>query len=139
MDRARYEQYLSLFNTQDYDGILDFWAPKFSCMMGTDELFSTPEGLKKFYSFMHDHVKEEIFIDHYLADDTRVFAEARVRITGKKAMTAEAIAEAGFTTLLPIEQGTVIDIPQFIHYHLVDGRFATATCLIAGIPAVSTI
>jgi hypothetical protein len=136
MDRARYDQYLGHFNNRDYDKVLEFWAPKFTCMMGDKVLFGSPKELKAFYGFLHDYVEEMIFIDHFLSSAELLFMEARVMITGKKAMTTEIINASGFTTLTPINEGAIIEIPQLIHYHLRDGKFISAVCLISAPPII---
>jgi len=139
MIREKYEEYLTAFNGRNYDKLLEWWAPNFSCMLGDKELFSTPAELKSFYGFLHDYADEEIIVDHYLSNADCLFLEVRVRITGRKEMSAEIIAESGFHTLTPIEKGMVIEMPQIIHYHLRDGKFVSAVCLISAPPTVSFV
>ena len=134
MTRDQYQRYLDSFNGRDYDKVLEFWAPEFCVRVQGEVLFDSPASLKKTYAFLHDHVKEEIFVRHFLGDDDKVFMEADVRITALKTITAEALASAGIRGIMPIEAGGAIDIPQFIHYHLENGRFKTGVCLVSGPP-----
>ena len=134
MNRNDYQHYLDSFNGRDYDKVLAFWAPQFVVTVQGEVLFDSPERLKQVYTFLHDHITEEIFVQHYLADGDKVFLEAIVRITANKTITAEALAAQNIRGIMPIEAGVAIDIPQFIHYHLENGRFKTGTCLVSGVP-----
>jgi hypothetical protein len=134
MQRHQYQQYLDSFNDCDYDKVLAFWAPEFVVTLQGEVLFDSAESLKRTYAFLHDHVTEEIFVQHYLADADKVFLEAIVRITAHKSITAQALATHGIRGVLPMEAGVAIDIPQFIHYQLEKGRFKTGACLISGVP-----
>lgn len=139
MNRAQYQQYLDSFNGMDYDKVLEFWAPEFCVYVQGQVLFDSPESLKRTYAFLHSHVTEEIFVKHFLSDDKAIFMEADVRITAKKTITQQALDEAGIKAIMPIDAGMAVDIPQFIHYHLEDGKFKTGVCLVSGPPvAVST-
>jgi hypothetical protein len=134
MQRDKYQQYLDSFNDRDYDKVLAFWAPEFLVTLQGEVLFDSAESLKRTYGFLQDHVSEEIFVQHYLADADKVFLEAIVRITAHKSITAEALAAHRIRGVLPIEAGVAIDIPQFIHYHLEKGRIKTGACQISGVP-----
>lgn len=136
MKLSTYQQYLQSFNGRDYESVLEFWAPNFTCTMGDKILFGSPAELKKFYSFLHAYIDEFIQIDRFLSDENNLFMEARVRITAKRTMTREIIDDSGFHTLTPIEEGTVLDLPQIIHYHLENGKFILANCLMAGPPTM---
>jgi hypothetical protein len=35
-----------------------------------------------------------------------------------------------------MEAGVTLDIPQYIHYQLENGRFKTGTCLVSGPPLI---
>jgi len=132
--RDQYQQYLDSFNGMDYDRVLEFWAPQFCVWVQGQILFDSPDSLKRTYAFLHAHVTEEIFMKHFLSDQNNVFMEADVRITARQTMTQEALDEAGIRAIMSIEAGTAIDIPQFIHYHLENGKFKTGVCLVSGPP-----
>lgn len=134
MDRARYQDYLDSFNGMDYDRVLEFWAPEFCVYVQGEVLFDSPESLKRTYGFLHSHVTEEIFVEHFLSNDELVFMEASVRISAFRTITAEALAEHQVRGIMPIEAGVTLDIPQCIHYHLENGRFRTGICLVSGPP-----
>lgn len=136
MNREQYEQYLTLFNDKDYDSVLAFWAPEFQVIVQGQVMMDSPESLKDTYAFLHEHVTEEVLVDHYLSDDTCIFMEARIRVRCFKTVTQEALDAAGVVGVMPIDEGVAYDIPQFIHYHLENGKFKKAVCVVTA-PSVS--
>lgn len=136
MDRHRYDDYCQLFNARDYDGVLEYWHDEFECFVGDQLLFSNGPELKKVYGFLHSHVDESVIVDRYLSDDRNLFMEARVRLRCFHSMTEDIIRASGLTNLLPIEAGVCLDIPQVIHYHIEDGKFKKALCLVVGAPTL---
>jgi hypothetical protein len=137
MTPEHYQTYLDSFNDANYDHVLEFWAPSFEVWVQGELLFDSPESLKKVYGFLHSHVKEEIEVLHFLSDNDKIFMEANVKITALKTITAEALAEEQVKGIMPIEAGVVMVIPQFIHYHLEDGKFKSGVCLVSGPPLIS--
>ncbi len=130
MDYKGYTDYLASFNVGDYDKVLSYFTPeKALCVLNGQKLFGTPEELRSFYGFLHSYVHEEILVDRFVADTDNVFIECCVRITGKKDMTQKDIDDSGFSNLQPIVRGQVIEMPQFIHYHLKGGLFEEVICL----------
>lgn len=129
MNRSVYDEYLRRFNAKDYAGVLDYYAEEFEIafagvhIRGRDELF-------RFYEFLHRHVKESITVTEFVADDNLVALEGIVRIEGIRELTADALAQAGYPRLHPIQVGQVIEIPQLIHYKLRDGKFIRAVCAV---------
>jgi SnoaL-like domain len=129
MDRQTYDGYLRLFNARDYDGVLEWFAPRFEVRFAGYCLDSRQQ-VKDFYRFLHAYVREEIFVDRFVGDAHTVALEARVQLTGLKALPPEAARAAGFERLLAPPPGATIVIPQFIHYHLEGGKFARALCAV---------
>jgi len=130
MTREEYDQYLLSFNGKDYSKVLEYWAPEFEVIVQGQLLFNSPETLVKTYGFLHDRVKEEVFVQEFMSDDDKIFMEAIVRITAKQTITAEDLEREGINGIMPIDAGTVVDIPQFIHYHLENGKFKKGVCLV---------
>jgi hypothetical protein len=130
MTREDYDQYLLSFNGKDYSKVLQYWAPEFEVIVQGQLLFNSPETLIKTYGFLHDRVKEEVFVQSFLSDKDKIFMEAIVRITAKQTITAEDLAREGINGIMPINEGDVVDIPQFIHYHLEHGKFKKGVCLV---------
>lgn len=129
MNRQSYDAYLARFNSRDYHGVLEFYAPSFEVKFAGIAL-RTPEELLRFYGFLHQYVNETISVDEFVSDDRLLVLEARVRIEGVKDLSADALRQAGYEGLVPIRAGQVVEIPQFIHYHLVNGKFVKAVCAV---------
>ncbi len=137
MRREAYERYLELFNAKDYEGVLSHFAPEFELVFA-GHVFRTPDEVRRFYTFLHAHVEERISLKAFISDDDMVALEADVWLKGLRSPSAEEAAEAGVAGLLLPAPGQVIVIPQFIHYHLKDGKFAKALCAVFQPPAPGT-
>lgn len=127
MDRAAYDQYLARFNARDYDGVLAYYAPRFEITFAGYS-FRTRDEVRAFYSFLHQYVRESIVIDAFISNSSMVALEGRVRLEGLCALPPQAARDAGFERLMVPAVGEVIEIPQFIHYHLENGKIVKALC-----------
>ncbi|HSW13295.1 MAG TPA: nuclear transport factor 2 family protein [Solimonas sp.] len=130
MDRKTYDDYLAKFNARDYEGFLAYWDDDDVDVSVAGVSLKSKDQVRKFYAFLHDHVREEISVHKYISTDEMVAMEATVRITGLKTLTAQALAEQGLHGFLPLEAGQVVEIAQFIHYHLRNGAITKALCAI---------
>lgn len=129
MNRATYDRYLACFNARDYDGVLAFYADAF-VLEFAGLRFTTRDQVKRFYAFLHAHLDESIHVTAFVSDGQLAALEGIVRIEGKVDLTAEALTAAGYPSLFPLARGQVLEIPQFIHYHLRDGRIVRAACAV---------
>lgn len=129
MNRSDYENYLKLFNARDYDGVIEHWADEFELVF-SGYVFRKPEEIRKLYAFLHAHVEEKVTLKKFVSDDTIVALEADVRIEAFKDMTLEALKEHGLERLGELKKGQVIVMPQFIHYHLENGKIVKGMCAI---------
>ncbi len=131
MNRDDYSRYLAHFNARDYEAVLAFFAPRFEIRFAGIVLPGR-ESLLAFYRFLHAHLRETIALDRFVADAHTVAVEVRVRIEGVVDLSAAALAEAGWPQLLPLAAGQVLEMPQFIHYHLdATGRIERVVCALA--------
>jgi SnoaL-like protein len=130
MTRDDYERYLRLFNARDYDGVLAHFADQFELVFA-GYIFRTKEEVRRFYAFLHAHVKESVTLHAFVSDRHMVALEADVRLEGIQDLTAEQVAEAGYERLATLKRGEAVTIPQFIHYHLNgEGKITRALCAI---------
>jgi len=129
MNRRTYDQYLKHFNARDYDAVLTFFAPEFEVSFAGYSL-RTPAAVRSFYGFLHHHVRETIQIDAFVSNDDMIAMEARVRLEGLRELTPQIARAAGFERLMAPAVGQVLEIPQFIHYHLRAGKFVKALCAV---------
>ena len=125
--RKDFDAYLAKFNSRDYKGFLDYFADKFE-MIHVGGNLRTREDVMKFYSFLHRHIKETVIVDRLVMDADTIAMEARVQIEGIRELTPEAVAASDYPRLKPLKIGQAAIIPQFIHYHLVNGKIAKVEC-----------
>lgn len=129
MDRRAYETYLAKFNARDYEGVLAHFVEDPEVVFAGYALRSKP-AIRDFYAFLHSYVREEIAISRYVSDGQTIALEAAVRLMGLKPLTPEVLAEHGFERLAAPPVGQTVEIPQFIHYHLREGKFCKAYCAV---------
>ena len=127
MDRAAYDDYLARFNARDYDGVLAYYADEFEIAFIGHRLSGRDE-VKRFYSFLHAHLSEHITIETFISDERMIAMEAIVRLEGTNPVTPEEQAKAGYGWIGVPPPGVVVEIPQFIHYHLSGGKIVRALC-----------
>jgi len=84
--------------------------------------------VKKFYAFLHAYIKESVIVDRFVSDASTIALEARVRIEGVRELSPETVAASDYPKLKPLAVGQTAVIPQFIHYHLENGKFVKVVC-----------
>ncbi len=129
MDRAAYDRYVEHFNARDYDAVLSHFAERFELVFA-GHVFRTPDEVRRLYGFLHDHVAKSVTVKSFISNETMVALEADVRLEAKCDMTAEALAAEGLEGLVTMRKGDVAVIPQFIHYHLENGKIVRALCAV---------
>jgi len=125
--RKDFDVYLTKFNNRDYEGFLAYYTDSFEMIHVGGNLKSREE-VMKFYEFLHSHIKETVMVDRFVMDRSTIAMEARVQIEGIRELTLEAIASSGYPRLTPLAVGQTVTIPQFIHYHIVNGKFVKVEC-----------
>lgn len=126
-NRKDFDTYLAKFNSRDYSGFLDYFADNFEMIHVGGNLRSREE-VMKFYNFLHNYVKETVIVDRLVMDQDTIAMEARVRIEGIRDLTPEMVAASDYPRLKPLKVGETAVIPQFIHYHLVNGKIVKVEC-----------
>lgn len=129
MDRLAYERYLGHFNSRDYDSVVDHFQPDAEVRFG-GVVLRGHAAIREFYAFFHNYVIETITVSRFAASEQLVALEATVRLEATHDLTAEMLASQGYPGLVPLSAGEIIALEQFIHYHMEDGRFALASCLV---------
>jgi hypothetical protein len=125
--RKDFDEYLSKFNSRDYQGFLDYFADQFE-MIHVGGNLKSREAVLKFYRFLHSYIKESVMVDRLVMDQDMIAMEARVQIQGIKELTPAAVAASDYPRLKPLKVGQTAIIPQFIHYHLVNGKIVKVEC-----------
>ncbi len=129
MQRSAYDAYLRCFEARDYDGMLDHFTPQGEVRFGGVTLRGQG-AIRDFYRFFHAAIAETIEVKRYIGSDTFVALEAVVRLEAKADLTREMLVEAGYPQLQAIDKGAVVELPQFIHYHLTRGLIDRVVCLL---------
>ena len=127
MNREKFDVYLTKFNSRDYDGFLAYFADDFE-MVHVGGSLKTREAVMKFYDFLHVYVEENVTVDRFVSDEHTIALEVRVQIRGKKELSPEAVAASDYPKLTPLAVGQTAVIPQFIHYHIENGKFVKVVC-----------
>ncbi len=127
MTREEFDVYLEKFNSRDYEGFLDYFADEFE-MIHVGGSLKTRESVRKFYDFLHAYIKESVIVDRFVSDEHTIALEVRVRIEGVKELSPETVAASDYPKLKPLAVGQAAVIPQFIHYHLENGKFVKVVC-----------
>ncbi|HSI56142.1 MAG TPA: nuclear transport factor 2 family protein [Ideonella sp.] len=130
MDRTAYEHYLSLFNARNYEAVLEHFVPDFEIRVTDQIRLRGREQMLSFYSFLHEHLVEFIKLDNFAASDTLTAVEARVCLRCTKAITAQALAARGLKGMFAMEAGQELEVPQYLHYHLKDGKITDVVCVV---------
>ncbi|MBC7986236.1 MAG: nuclear transport factor 2 family protein [Sphingomonadaceae bacterium] len=129
MTRDDYDRYLEAFNARDYDAVLDHFADEFELVFA-GYVFRTKDEVRRFYAFLHAHIAESVRVREFVSDGNMVALEADVRLEGIDEVTPEMLAEQGLERIQTLARGQVVTLPQFIHYHLVDGKIVRALCAV---------
>lgn len=87
--------------------MLSYWAEDFDLLIPGLRLRG-PQQLLKFYGFLHSYLDEHITIDEYVSDERLLAIEARVRIEGRRELTAATLTAAGYGALYPLAAGQAI-------------------------------
>jgi SnoaL-like domain len=127
MNRADYERYLAAFNTKDYDAVADFYADPINMDFFGVSLRSRDD-LKRFYSFLHAHVKESVTIRNFASSGTLTAVDAIVRIEAYRDLTADVLKANGCDGFFPIMSGEIQELRQFIFYTLKHGKIVQTEC-----------
>ncbi|SFV07883.1 nuclear transport factor 2 family protein [Pseudoduganella namucuonensis] len=127
IDLEAYERYVAKFNARDYEGVLSHFAEDFEIRFA-GHTFRGRKDFMRFYGFFHDHVSESIRLDALASSDTLLAIEASVRLEAKSDLTPAMLAEQGLERIFPLRAGQVVEMNQFIHYRLENGKFVSVVC-----------
>ncbi len=130
IDRIAFNEYVRRFNSRDYEGVLEYWAKIFTVSFAGYTFHNREEFIDKFYKgFFHQYVNESLHIDQFISDENLLIIEARVHIQTRKELTHKAAVAAGYGNMRTPPLGKTLEIPEFIHYHVADGKFISVVCV----------
>ena len=135
IDRVAFDEYVRRFNSRDYEGVLEYWAKSFTVSFAGYTFHNREEFIDKFYKgFFHQHVNESLHIDQFISNENLLIIEARVHIQTRKELTHDAAVAAGYGNMRTPPLGKTLEIPEFIHYHVADGKFISVVCVDSATP-----
>lgn len=115
LTREEYQVYLDLFNAND-PRFIEFYHPDVVLELGDTEIVSAT-GIRDFYANVKRYIKEEVTLNHYIADEGGIAVEIPTRF--------ECIADwADSFWGRPLEKGMVLRIISFGFYEVVDRKFS---------------
>ena len=123
MTEADYACYLAAFNGRDYDALHAFFADDV-VLETVGYALRGKHGIRRFYAFFHDHVRETVRLRRFAAADGIAFADVIIRFEGLKALSAQRLVDEGYARLTPVPAGAVVEIGFFIAYEF-DARGIT--------------
>lgn len=129
MTREDYERYAAAFNARDYDAVFDFYAENPRMAFFGIEI-TTRAQLREFYGFLHSYVRETIAIEKFASSDELAAVEGIIRIEAFRDLTREMLDAHGMEQFVPIANGDVQEMRQYIHYHLKDGKIVSVGCAV---------
>lgn len=127
MTREDYDRYAAAFNARDYDAVFDFYADTPDIAFFGIAI-RTREQLRDFYTFLHAHVNETIAVEKFASSDELAAVEGVIRIETFADLTREALDARGMEQFFPMAAGDVLEMRQYIHYHLEGGKIRSVGC-----------
>lgn len=130
MNQSAYDHYLRVFNDRDYEAVLAHFLPDFEIRVTDQVRLRGRQQMLDFYAFLHAHVEERIALTRFATSDTLTAVEACVHLRCTRTLTAEALTAQGLHGMFPMNEGDVLAVPQYLHYHLEDGKVRRVVCLV---------
>lgn len=127
MNRADFDRYLAAFNTRDYEGVCDFYTEPMSMEFFGVSIRSR-EDMKRFYGFLHSHLRESVRVLNFASSPTLTAVDAVVRLEGLRELDRKTLEANGCGQLYPIRAGEVQEIRQFLFYTMMDGKISKVEC-----------
>ena len=128
MDQSRFRAYLSAFNARDYATLhRDFFALDVQ-LITLGHVLNGQAGIRAFYDFFHQHVRETIHLIGFYPTPDGIFAHVGMRLEAFAPLSAERLAAAGVGRIPAIAAGAVFENEMFIHYQITDGKFKLIRC-----------
>ncbi len=128
MDQTHFQKYLAAFNARDYETLhRDFFAPDVQ-LVTLGHVLKGQAGIRKFYSFFHQYVRETIHLIGFYPTTDGFFAHVGMKLKAFAPLTQEKLSAAGVGNIPPIPEGAVFENEMFIHYQIAGGKFKLIRC-----------
>ncbi len=121
-ERKDYERYVAAFNTRNYDQMETFFADDFA-LENAGFIVRGKPAFRAFYAFFHDYCRETVSIRHFFGGEEAFMVNVVIRFEGIKDLSAELLAEKGYSGMTVIPKGVAVDVDFLILYELnADGK-----------------
>lgn len=117
MTEADYHRYIDAFNARDYATLETFFADDFA-LENAGFRVQGKAAFREFYAFFHHYCREEVTFRGFYPGTQGFVANVVIRFEAIEALSAEVLAEKGFSGIAPMAKGAVVDIEFLILYVL---------------------
>ena len=116
-ERKDYERYVAAFNARDYDGLETFFAEDFA-LENAGFIVKGKPAFRDFYAFFHDYCRETVSIRRFFGGEDAFMVNVVIRFEGIKDLSADVLAEKGYSGMTVIPKGVAVDVDFLILYEL---------------------
>jgi len=112
-----YHRYIAAFNARDYAALESFFADDFALENAGFRVQGKP-AFRAFYAFFHEYCREEVLFREFFPGRDGFVANVVIRFTGVKDLSAEVLAEKGYSGMSVVPKGVTVEVEFYIHYLL---------------------
>jgi len=117
MTEDDYHRYIEAFNARDYAALESFFADDFVLENAGFRVAGKP-AFRAFYAFFHEYCREEVVFREFFPGTNGFVANVVIRFTGLKDLSAEVLAEKGYSGMSVVPKGVTVEVEFYIHYLL---------------------
>lgn len=115
--QEEYFEYLEAFNSRNYVQLETFFADDF-VLENAGFKVSGKHEFREFYKFFHSYCRETVSFKGYYAGTNGFVANVVIRFEGLQDLSAEKLAELGYSGMTPVAKDTAVDVEFLILYCL---------------------
>jgi SnoaL-like domain len=116
VDKRLFADYIASFNRDDFEGFGKYYADDVVLELGKRKTLRGRQAILDFYREVKSKIRETLVIRNVIADEAGLAAEIATEF--------HALADWPEFIAGPIRKGESIHIVSFVHYSIVNGRFA---------------
>jgi hypothetical protein len=116
MNKQLFAEYIASFNRDDFEGFSKYYADDVVLELGKRKTLHGRQAIIDFYREVKSKIRETLVIRNVIADEAGLAAEIATEF--------HALVDWPEFIAGPIGKGESIHIVSFVHYTIVNGRFA---------------
>jgi hypothetical protein len=117
MNEERYRRYIEAFNARDYSTLETFFADDFA-LENAGFIVRGKPAFREFYRFFHSYCRESVTLKRFFAGAGAFVANVVIRFEGLENLSAQVLAEKGYSGMTPVPKGAIVDVEFLILYEL---------------------